>query len=180
MDFDQIYRIGVDWDHNGISYLRYKGRKLVSAWPNGPISDTDHVTRDILHIIDKSVNTVTNESGKRLKTSTVVTTPLHNIPIIPLEPPFRTLQCKNVNTELLEVKGNPLLSIEHPYLLLLNTLHKFESTYPEQYVSIALNVSDEGIILNKNITLCFVQVTGLTVDIPYPQIWTQSIWCYVR
>ena len=33
MDFAQNYRLGIDWD------LRYKGRKLISAWPNGSISD---------------------------------------------------------------------------------------------------------------------------------------------
>ena len=56
IDFAQNHRIGIDWDHNGVSYLRYKGRKLLSAWPNGPISNPDHVTKDILHIIDTSMD----------------------------------------------------------------------------------------------------------------------------
>ena len=52
MDFGQNYRIGIDWDHNGISYLRYKGRNLISAWPNGSISDPGHLTKEILHVVD--------------------------------------------------------------------------------------------------------------------------------
>ena len=39
MDFAQNYRIGIDWDHNGVSYLRHRGRKLILAWPYGSISD---------------------------------------------------------------------------------------------------------------------------------------------
>ena len=31
MDFAQNYRIHIDWDHNGASYLRYKGKKLIST-----------------------------------------------------------------------------------------------------------------------------------------------------
>ena len=39
--------------------------------------------------------------------------------------------------------------------------------YPEQCVIIAVNVSDEDIILNKDMTLCFVQETDLTIEIPH-------------
>ena len=169
MDFAQNYRICIDWDHNGASYLRYKGKKVISAWPSGPISNPDHVTRDILHIIDMGMDIMTNKSDIKLMRSTVVTIPPHNITIIPLEPPWRALQCKSVNTELFEVIGNSFLSIEYPYLLILYMLHKFDSRYPEQCVAIAVNVSDEDIILNKGMTLCFVQDTDLTMEIPYVQ-----------
>ena len=147
------YIIGIVWDHNGVSYLRYKGRKLISTWPKGSFSDPDHVTKEILHIIDTSVDSVTNDLGIRLKTSTVVTIPWYIIAIILLEPPHRALQCKDVNTELFEVIGNPLLSIEQPYLLILSMLYTFDSRYPEQCVAIAINVSDEDIILNKSMTM---------------------------
>ena len=68
MDFAQNYIIGIDWDHNGASYLRYKGRKLISAWTNGSISDPDHVTGEILYIIDMSMDSITNDPGIRVKT----------------------------------------------------------------------------------------------------------------
>ena len=32
MDFAQCYKIGINWDHTGVSYFWYKGRKLMSAW----------------------------------------------------------------------------------------------------------------------------------------------------
>ena len=79
MDFAQKYRIGINWYHGGVSYLRYKGRKLIWAWPNGSISDSGHKTKEILHIIDTNVDLVTNDLGIRLKTSTVVIIPPHNI-----------------------------------------------------------------------------------------------------
>ena len=85
MNFAENYRIGIDWDHNGVSHLRYKGRKLISAWPNGSISDPDHVTRKIIHVIDMSVDSMTNKPGIRLKTSIVVSIAPHNIAIMPLE-----------------------------------------------------------------------------------------------
>ena len=149
------------------AYLRYKGRKLISAWPNGSISNSDHVTKGILHIIDISVDSVTNNLGIRLKTSTVVTIPPHNITIITLEPLLRTLQCQGVNTVLFEVIGNPLMSIEQPYLLVSCMLHKFDTSYPERCVAIVVNASDEDIILNKGMTLCFVQETDLTMKTPH-------------
>ena len=31
MDFVECYKIRIDWDHTGDSYLQYKGRKLISA-----------------------------------------------------------------------------------------------------------------------------------------------------
>ena len=51
----------------------------------------------------------------------------------------------------------------------MNTLHKFYSRYPEQCVAIAVNVSDEDIILNKGITLCFVQEAALIIETPHAQ-----------
>ena len=159
MDFAQNYRIGIDWDHNGVSYLRPRGRKLISAWPNGSISDTNYIMRETSHVIGMSVALITNGLGIRLKTLTVVTIPSHNITIIPLEPPFRAQHCKNVNTDLFKAIGNPLLNMEQPYLLILHTLHKFDTRYPEQCVAIALNVGDKDIFLNKGMTLCFVQET---------------------
>ena len=114
MDFTQNYRIGIDWDHNGVSCLRHRGRKLISPWPYGSISDPNYMTREIFHVIGMSVTSVTNSLCIGIKTPTVVTIPLHNIAMIPLEPPFRDLQCKNVDTELFEVVGNPLSNIEQP------------------------------------------------------------------
>ena len=87
--------------------------------------------------------------------------------MIPLEPSFRALQCKNVNTKLFKVIGNPLLSIEQPYLLILHTLHKFDTRYPEQCVPIVVNVGNEDIILSKGMTLCFVKETDLISKTPH-------------
>ena len=42
-----------------------------------------------------------------------------------------------------------------------------DTRYPEQCVVIAVNVSDEDIILNKGMALCFVQKTDLTIKTPH-------------
>ena len=121
--------------------------------------------RETSYVIDASVALVTDHLGIRLKTPTVVTIPPHNFTMILLEPPFRTLHSKNVNTKLFKVIGNPLSNIEQPYLLILHTLHNFDTRYPEQCVAMAVNVSDEDIILNKGMTLCFAQGTDSIMKI---------------
>ena len=113
------------------------------------------MTRETSHVIGANVALVTDSLGVRIKTPTVVTIPPHNITMILLEPPFRALHGMNANTNLFEVIGNPLLSIEQ------HILHRFGTRYPEQCVAIAVNVGDEDIILNKGITLCVVQETAL-------------------
>ena len=97
---------------------------------------------------------MTDGLGIRLKTPTLVTIPPHNVAMIPLELPFRALNCKNVNAELFKVIGNPFTYIEQPYLLILHTLHRFDTRYPEQCIAIAVNVGDGDIILNTGRTLC--------------------------
>ena len=87
--------------------------------------------------------------------------------MIPLEPPFRALHCKNVNTKLFKVIENPLWSIEQPYLLILQTLHRFDTRYHEQCVATTANIGDEDIILNKGMTLSFVQETELITKTPH-------------
>ena len=63
MNCGQNYGIGIDWDPDGVSYLRYMGRELISAWPHGSISSSDHVTKEILYIIDTSGDSMTNDLG---------------------------------------------------------------------------------------------------------------------
>ena len=138
--------------------MRYQGRKLISTWPNRSISDPNFMMRETSHVTDTHVELVTDGLDIRLKkTPTVVTVPPHNITMTPtpLEPPFRALNCKNVNTELFKVIGNPLSSIEQPYLLILHTLHRFDTRYPKQCVAIVVNIGDEDITLNKGMTLIF-------------------------
>ena len=123
--------------------------------------------RETSYVTDVSVALVTDGLGIRLKTPTIVTIPPHNMSMILLEPPFRDLHCKVFNTKLFEVTGNPLLSTEQPYLLILHTFHRFDTKYPKKYVAIAVNVGDEDIILNKDMTLCFAQETDLITKTPY-------------
>ena len=59
MGFVQHYKIGIDWDHTGASYLWYKGRKLTSAWHNSTMPQC--VTGITNHIID--VDAMSNRLG---------------------------------------------------------------------------------------------------------------------
>ena len=74
MDFAQNYRIGIDWGHNGVSYLRHQGRKLVLAWPSSLILDSE-----TSHVTDANVALVTDGLGIRLKTPTLVMIPPHSL-----------------------------------------------------------------------------------------------------
>ena len=47
--------------------------------------------------------------------------------------------------------------MEQPYLLIFHTLHKFDTRYSEHVLQIVVNVGDKDIILNKDMTPCFVQ-----------------------
>ena len=47
------------------------------------------------------------------------------------------------------------------------TLHRFDTRYPEQCITIVVNVGDEDVILNKGMTLCFVQETDITTETPH-------------
>ena len=64
MDFAQCYKIRIDWDHTGISYLWYKGRKLTSAWHSSAMSQC--VTGITNHDID--METMSKRLGTRLVT----------------------------------------------------------------------------------------------------------------
>ena len=143
MDFAQSYRIGIDWDHNDVSYFRHWGRKLISPWPSNPILDSE-----TCHVPDTNMTLVTDGLGVRLKTPTVVTIPPQNIMMILLEPLFWALYCKNVNGKLFGIIGNRLSGIEQLCLLILHTLYKFNTRYPEQCTAIVVNVGDADIILN--------------------------------
>ena len=71
MDFAQSYKMGIDWDHTGASFLRYKGKKLTSPWHNGAM--TQCVTRITNHITD--MDTTSNRLGTKLVTTMTVTIP---------------------------------------------------------------------------------------------------------
>ena len=52
-------------------------------------------------------------------------------------------------------------------MLILHTLHTFDTRYPEQCIALAINVGDEDIILNKGMTLYFVVETDLITKTPH-------------
>ena len=82
MDFAQCYKIRIDWDHTGASYLQYKGRKLMSAWHN--IAIPQRVTGVTNHITD--MDTLPNRLGTRLVTTMTMIIPPHHVAVIPVTP----------------------------------------------------------------------------------------------
>ena len=46
-------------------------------------------------------------------------------------------------------------------MLILHTLHTFDTRYPEQCIALVVNVGNEDIIFNKGMTVCFVWETDL-------------------
>ena len=82
IDYAQSYKIGINWDHTRTSYLRYKGRKLMSAWHSSAMPQC--VTGITNHTTD--VDTTSKRSGTRLVTTMTVTIPPHHMAVIPVTP----------------------------------------------------------------------------------------------
>ena len=121
MDFAQLYKIGINLDHTRASYIRYKGRKLMSAWyssamPQCVTGITNHIT---------GVDTTSNKLGTRLVTTTTVTIYPHHVAVIPVACPSHSLCSNNITAGLIEVIENPLLYMKQPYLCVIDTLHRF-------------------------------------------------------
>ena len=98
MDFAQHYKIEIDWDHTGASYLQYKGRKLMSAWHNSAMSQC--VTGITNQITD--MDTASNRLGTRLVTMTM-TISQHHMAVIPAAPSSNSLCSTNITTGLIGV-----------------------------------------------------------------------------
>ena len=92
MDFAQCYKIGINWDHTGASYLWYKGRKLTSAWHNSAMPQC--VTGITNHITD--MDTASNILGTRLVTTMTMTIPPHNMAVIPVTPSSHSLHSTTI------------------------------------------------------------------------------------
>ena len=99
MDFAQFYKIGIDWDHKGTSYLWYKGRKLTSAWHS---SAMPQCVTGITNCVT-NMDTMSNGLGTRLVTTMIVTIPPQHIAIIPIAPSSHSLSSSNITTGLIEL-----------------------------------------------------------------------------
>ena len=157
-DFAQCYKIGIDWDHTGASYLQYKGRKLMSAWHSSAMLQcatgiTNHIT---------NMDTTSNRLGTRLVTTMTMTIPPHHMAIIPVASSLHSLCSTNITTGIIEVIENPLLYIKQPYLCFIDTLHRFYDRHQSKCITLAVNVSDSELRVNKGITLCFTCVADVT------------------
>ena len=158
------YRIGIDWDHNGVSYLQTSREKINILLSLAAL----FLTQKLLMLLIANVVLVTDSLGIRLKSPTVVKIPPHNIANDTIRASFQSSMLHKLSiTKLFKVIGNTLSSIEQPYLLILHILHKFDTRYHEQCVTVPVYVGDEDIILNKGMTLCFVQETDLATKIPH-------------
>ena len=139
MNFAQCYKIGIDWDHAGASYLCSKGRKLMSAWHNSAMPEC--VTGITNHITD--MDTASNGLGTRLVTTTTMTIPPYHMAVVPVTLSPHSLHSTNITTGLIEVIENPLLYIELLYLCVIDTLHRFYDRHQSKCIMLTVNVSDE-------------------------------------
>ena len=95
-------------------------------------------------------------------TITTVTILPHHMAVIPFAPSSQSMCSTNITTELIEVIENPLLYIEQPCLCILDTLHKFCDKDQNKCITLAANISDEELRINKGITICFTHVANVT------------------
>ena len=120
------------------------------------------------------VDTLPNGLGTRLVTTMTVTILPHHMAIIPVTTPSHSLCSNNVTTGLIEVIENPLLYLEQPYLCVIDTLHRFYDRHQSKCITLAVNVSDEELRINKGITICFMHVADVT-EIHHGTELTESI-----
>ena len=81
--------------------------------------------------------------------------------IIPVAPPSHLIE-------------NPLLYTEKPYLCVIETLHRFYDRHQNKCITLAANVSDEELRINKGITICFAHVADVT-EIHHSKKLTETI-----
>ena len=113
MNFAQHDKIRINLDHTGASYLRYKGRKLTSAWHNSAIPQG--VSRITNHNTD--MDTMPNRLGTRLVTIMTMTIPPHHVAVIPFVHSSHSICSMNITTELTEViEIHYCISSSHPYV----------------------------------------------------------------
>ena len=158
IDFSQCYKIEIDWDHTGASYLWYKGRKLMSASCNSALPQC--VTGITNHITD--MDTMPNRLGTRLVTTMTRTTPPHHMAVIPITSSSHPICSMNITTEPIEVIQNPLPYIKQLYLCVLDSLHRFYDRYQNKCIALAVNVSDEELRIVKAIAICFLCAANVT------------------
>ena len=150
MDFAQCYKIRIDWDHTGASHLWYNGRKLMSAWHSSAMPQC--ATGITNHITDMDITS--NRLGTRLVTTMTMTIAPHHMAVIPVTPSSHSLHSTNITTGLIEVIENPLFYIKQPYLCIIDTLHRFYDRHQSKCITLAVNVPDEELRINKGITIC--------------------------
>ena len=91
-----------------------------------------------------------------------MTIPPHHIAVIPVTPSSHPICPMNTTIELIEVIENPLPYIEQPYLCVLDTLHRFYDRHQNKCITLTVNVSDEELIINKGIIICFTHAADVT------------------
>ena len=128
----------------------------MSVWHNGAI--TQCVTRITNHSTDMDITP--SRLGTRLVTT--ITIPPHHMAVIPVTPSSHSMFSTNITTELIEVIENPLLYIKQHYLCVLDTLHRFYDRYQNKCITLAANIIDEELRINKGITICILHITDVT------------------
>ena len=118
---------------------------LTSAWHNGAMPLC--ISRLTNH--DNYMDDTSNRLGTGLVTITTMTIPLHHMAAIPIASSFNPHT--NITIELIEVIENPLLHIEQLCLCILDTLHKFYNENQNKCVTLAANISDKELRINKGI-----------------------------
>ena len=121
MDFADCYKIRIDLDHIGDSYLWYKGRKFTSTWyssamPQCATGITNHIT---------NMDTTCNQLGITLVTTMTMTILPHHMAVIPVRPSSHSLCSTSITTWLIEVIEIPLFYTEQLYLCVIDTKHRF-------------------------------------------------------
>ena len=121
-NFVEHFSIGLDWDTQGIPYLRYKGNYLTQSSQYRSLRGHYSDRAGINHISGKRPLSP-EQTEVRLITVSKVTIPPHHIAI------FNTRPATDIYIHpgtICSTRPNDLLSTEYPEVLILETLHDFD------------------------------------------------------
>ena len=160
-DFAKHFSIGLDWDTQGIPYLRHKGNYLTQSIQYRSLTGNYSHRTGINHITGKRPLSPEQTSSDEVRLITVskVTIPPHHIAV------FNTRLATDVYIHpgtICSTRPNDLLSIEYPEVLILDTLHNFDpQNMTNNVIIFAYNCGEIDLAIQKNTTVAFMKESKL-------------------
>ena len=140
LDFAEFHMIRFDWNCDRSAYLRFKNKKLISSLQCSPSEKMNRhlkTVRDV-RIQPDAINLIESQMNK-------------------------SITIRN-GQEIYQTKANDLLSIEHPSIMIIETLQNcLDTQMASRPVLFVVNTSKKEIIIPKGMTLAYLKETPFEI-----------------